>query len=234
MISSTLEAPVLLVGAAHVVDLNAALRKVLGDRVLDAMAVELDDERARVLLSEHPEESKGGGQGPMILKLWALLQRRLGAEMGGGFAGAEMRTAADLAKERSLPLFLIDDPIRVTLARLLGSLGVKERVSLVVGAILGLVLPARFVRGQLDAYSAEPGEYMDEVRRQYPAVARVLVDERNEHMADRLAELRSKGFGRVAAVVGDAHVPGLAEALRRRGCPVETIRFSELERATAP
>jgi pheromone shutdown protein TraB len=60
----------------------------------------------------------------------------------------------------------------------------------------------------------------------------VLIDDRNEHMADRLAELRARGFGRLAVVVGDAHVIGLRRALEHRGVPVETLPFRELRAAT--
>ncbi|MGA7650788.1 MAG: hypothetical protein WBW40_08840, partial [Thermoplasmata archaeon] len=65
-------------------------------------------------------------------------------------------------------------------------------------------------------------------------LARVLLDDRNEHMADRLVSLRQRGFGRMAVVVGDAHLEGLRTALVRRGLPSEVVRFSELRAATAP
>ncbi len=235
MWASTAEAPVLVIGAAHVVDLEAALRRVLVPRPLDAVALELDAERAANLLQPEPEHRRGGRDIPIFLRLWAHLQRRLGAEMGGGIAGAEMRVAATIARERQLSVLFIDDPIRDTLRRLLGSLSVRERVGLVAGAVLGLFIPARVVERQLDQYNEAPQPYLEEVRRVYPSIARILLDERNEHMADRLLDARRKGFGRVAAVVGDAHVPGLADALRRRGVPVETISLGELVAApTAP
>jgi pheromone shutdown protein TraB len=225
--SSTLEAPVLLVGAAHVVDLEGPIRATLRDRPLDAIAVELDDERARALLSEGTP-AQGRGDGPMFLRLWAVVQRRLGGELGAGIAGAEMRSAATLAKERGIPLLLIDDPIRETVAHLIGSLSFKERIGLVVGSIVGLVIPSRLIRHEIDRYAEAPDDYVDQLRASYPGVARVLLDDRNEHMAARLAEARRNGFGRVAAVVGDAHVRGLADALHRRGVPTETVAFAEL------
>ena len=228
MWASTAESPVLLIGAAHVVDLEAALRRVLTPRPLDAVALELDAERAEVLLSPTPASAAPRSGMPIFLRLWAMLQKRLGAEMGGGLAGAEMRVAATIARERQLSVLLIDDPIRETLRRLLGSLTVRERVGLVVGAIVGLVLPTRVVEEQLDRYNEAPQPYLEEVRKVYPSFARVLLDERNEHMADRLLDARKKGFGRVAAVVGDAHVPGLKDALQRRGVPVETVTLGEL------
>jgi len=226
---------VLLIGSAHVVDLAADLRRVLGERVLDAVALELDEERARTLLAPTPPTPGGGrGDAPLLMVLWARIQRRLGADIGGGTPGAEMRVAAQVAKERNLTLLLIDDPIRETIGRLIRSLSFKERASLLLGGILGLVIPSRFVEKQLEQYSEAPEPYLEQVRVSYPAVARVLLDDRNEHMADRLAEARRRGFGRVAAVVGDAHMPGLAAALNRRGIPVERISFGELTNPSAP
>jgi pheromone shutdown protein TraB len=168
-----------------------------------------------------------------MLRLWGKVQRRLGAELGQG-AGAEMRAAAEIARERKLPLFLIDDPIRDTIRQLLASLSLRERVSLVVGSIAGLFLPGRTVKRQLARYTESRTEYLEGMREAFPTVARVLLDDRNEHMADRLAEIRRRGFGRVAVVVGDAHVPGLAGALRRRAIPVETVDFATLSQPTAP
>ncbi|MCI4356800.1 MAG: TraB/GumN family protein [Thermoplasmata archaeon] len=229
--SSTLEAPVLLVGAAHVVDLDAAIRRTLKDRPLDAIAVELDEERARSLLAETPVSGRGG-DAPLFLRLWSVVQRRLGGDLGAGFAGAEMRSAATVARERGIPLLLIDDPIRQTVGRLIASLSPKERIGLLVGSIVGLFLPSRLVRHEIDKYVDSPQDYVDQLRQAYPSVARVLLDERNEHMAGRLVDARRNGYGRVAAVVGDAHVAGLAAALRGRGVPCETVAFGALREPT--
>ena len=235
MWASTTESPVLLVGSAHVIDLAAGLRRLLESRPLDAVAVELDAERAATVLAPPETRRPGRGGAPLMLRLWGHLQARLGQELGGGFAGDEMRTAADIARNRQLPILLIDDPIRETLARLLRALSLRERVSLLAGAVIGLFLPARVVERQLDRYTEAPAPFLEEVRRAYPSVARVLLDERNEHMADRLVDARRRGYGRVAAVVGDAHLPGLREALERRGVPVESVSLAELRAPpTAP
>lgn len=223
----------LLLGTAHVIDLAAPLRQVLRARPLDAVAVELDAERAQMLFSADADQRKGHG-GPLLARLWGHLQRRLGAEIGGGDAGEEMKIAASIARERNLPLFLVDDPIRQTFAHLLRSMPVKERVTLLVGAVVGLFIPARVVSQEVDRYTDEPEAFANELRRVSPTVARVLIDDRNEHMADRLAHLRGQGFARIAVVVGDAHVPGLSAALTRRGVPVDSIPFRELRGLTAP
>jgi pheromone shutdown protein TraB len=218
---------ILLLGSAHVIDLSGPIRERLSAVPLQAIALELDPSRAAVL--EEPSEATAPKRGsvPPLIRLWGMLQRRLGAELGQG-AGGEMRAAARLAKERQLPVFLIDDPFDLTVRRLLGSLSPLERVRLLAGAVLGLVIPARMVKTELDNYSEAPTDYTNQIRTAFPAVARVLIDERNEHMASRLEEMWRRGIRQVAVVVGDAHVPGLAEALRKRELPVETVSFGEL------
>jgi len=231
--SSTLDAPVLLLGSAHVVDLSEPLRRILSDRVLDGIAVELDAESAQSLMS--PEgPARGSGSSPLFARLWGILQRRLGAEIGAGVPGAEMKVAIGVARDRNLPVFLIDDPIRATLANLVRSLSFRERVTLLVSGVVGLFVPSRIVTREMDRYNESPSEYTDQLRRVSPTMARVLLDDRNEHMADRLLALRQRGFGRMAAVVGDAHLEGLRTALARRGLPSEVVRFSELKAATGP
>ncbi len=232
--ASTTQSPVLLLGAAHVVDLSVPLRRALTDRVLDGVALELDPERAASLLADQRPTGGGGAGAPLFARLWSILQRRLGAQIGGGEPGAEMRVAYSVARDRQLPVFLIDDPIRQTLLRLVQTMPFKERVTLLVGAIVGLFVPAKLVAREMDRYTEAPEEFSTQLREASPTIARVLLDERNEHMAERLVALRVRGFGRLAVVVGDAHLPGLSEALGRRGIPVEAIPFRDLQRATGP
>lgn len=225
----------LLVGTAHVIDVAVPLRRVLDGRHLQGIAIELDTDRARTLLEQGPDGGAAARSGsvPFFLQLWSLVQRRLGEDLGAG-AGAEMKAAAALSTEWQIPLFLIDDSVRSTVLHLFRNLSVKERVGLLIGGIAGLFIPSRVVRAQLGEYTRAPEGYLEELRREFPGVTRVLLDDRNEHMADRLTALRRQGFGRVAAVVGDAHLPGLAGALRRRGVPVETVSFGTLTGVTAP
>jgi pheromone shutdown protein TraB len=231
--SEGLGAPVLVIGTAHVVDLADPLRSVLSSRPLDGIAIELDPERAPLVLAPVPGASRPGHV-PLFARLWGLLQRRLGAELGGGAPGSEMRAAASVARERGLPLFLIDDPIRATLARLLSTMPFKERVALLAGSIVGLFVPARVVNSQIEEYVDQPSDLIAEMRRASPTIVRVLIDERNEHMADRVRDLRDRGIVRLAVVVGDAHVTGLRIALGARAVPTEGLPFRELRALRGP
>lgn len=225
--------PVLVIGTAHVLDLAGPIRSVLAERPLDGIAIELDAERAPAVFGPPPAKGQRA-HGPLIARLWAILQRRLGSELGAGVPGGEMRAAAAVAQERHLPLFLIDDPIRLVLPRLIAAMPFKERVTLVVGSVVGLFVPSRLVREQMEEYADRPGAVVEELRQASPTIARVLLDERNEHMAERLADLRAHGYTRIAVVVGDAHVSGLVAELERRSVAATALGFAELRRIKAP
>lgn len=227
VIASSDPGRVLLLGSAHVIDLSGPIRERLDAAPLQAIALELDPSRAAVLEEPSGATPASRSSAPPLIRLWGVLQRRLGAELGQG-AGGEMRVAARFAKERQLPVFLIDDPFDLTVRRLLGALSPLERVKLVAGAVIGLVIPARMVKTELDHYSEAPGDYTDQIRTNFPTVARVLIDERNEHMAARIEEMWRRGLRQIAVVVGDAHVPGLAQALQKRQLPVEAVTFGQL------
>lgn len=233
-------ATVLLVGVAHVLDLEAGLDRVLGGFGPKALAVELDAERAQ-LLAERVQERNAGGSGtrpegshrgaPFILRMWAHLQDRFASEMGG-VPGEEMLQAAAFAKKRELPCFLVDDPLSQVAPRLLGSLSGKEKVRLLVSTVVALFIPAKLVQGEIQEYSSHRDEYLEVMREQYPTVTRVLLDERNSHMAGRIGGLARK-YGRVAAVVGDAHVSGLSKVLMGGGLKVELAHLETVASASS-
>ncbi len=234
VVTSTDPGRILLIGSAHIVDLSGPIRERLSALPLQAVALELDAERAAVLEGPPGTTARRRGSSPLLIRFWGALQRRLGEELGQG-AGGEMRAAAQFAREQHLPIFLIDDPFNLTVRRLLSSLSPSERIRLLLGAVLGLVIPARTVKRELDRYSEVPTDYTDQIRTQFPSVARVLIDERNQHMASRLEEMWRRGLRHIAVVVGDAHVPGLTEELQKRQLPVETVSLGQLRApVTAP
>ncbi|MHB1435392.1 MAG: TraB/GumN family protein [Thermoplasmata archaeon] len=222
---------VVLVGTAHVIDLAEPIDRVFRRYHPDAVGVELDRARADALLSGAPRSGAGG---PLLLRLWAAAQRRLGAEIGGGSPGEEMRSAAVRALADRLPLYLIDDSVRETMGHLMRGLAPKERLQLLIGGVIGLVLPSRLVRREVDRYAQAPGEYLSDLREASPQLARVLIDDRNRRMADRITEIVARGHRRPLIVVGDAHRPGIESALRARGLEVVPIPFAELDRLRGP
>ena len=212
---------ILLLGVAHVVDLRASLTAKLREFAPGAIALDLDPDRLQSLVerARDPSAAHTRARAPVILRLWSSVQERLASEMGE-MPGAEMLIAMEVARELGIPTFLIDDPLQQVAPRLLHDLTPKERVQLLISSVIALFVPARVVKRELQNYTEEREQYMAAMREQFPTVTRVLLDERNGHMADRLAALGTK-YERVVAVLGDAHLSGI-EALLRPRAEVQT------------
>jgi pheromone shutdown protein TraB len=205
---------IVLLGVAHVIDLKEKLTAALKEFKPNAIAIELDPDRLRALL----EKAQGGNKGPLgrdipfTMRLWAHMQDRLASQLGD-VPGSEMLLALDVSKDLKVPLVLIDDPLSTVAPRLINGLSPKERVLLLVSSVVAFITPSKVVKKELEHYSESREDYVQAMRAQFPTVARVLLDERNVHMAERL-KLLSKQFERIAVVLGDAHVAGIESLLK--------------------
>jgi pheromone shutdown-related protein TraB len=144
-------------------------------------------------------------------------QRRIGASLGVK-PGAELLAAVDVARERGIPLELIDRDINVTLKRTWRNLGLWKRSMLLSSLLVG----ESDDDGKGDEVTAktvedlkEPkalSEMLTELGRAVPEVKGPLVDERDLYLMSKMV---AAGAGKrtVVAVVGAAHVPGMTAHL---------------------
>ena len=209
-----------LVGVGHVFDLEASIRRAIQRRAPKVVALELDPARFAYLMNRAPR-----AQRPSIFALLAQFQSRI-AEQYGVQVGDEMVAAAKAAREVGSEVALIDQDSQVTLTRAWQSMSFPERVRLVVFAVSGLFVRRRQVEAELDRFYQDESGYLEQFAKELPTVKRVLIDERNAHMAGALRELHA-AKGEVVAVVGDGHVEGLGRLLR--DVPLEVVRLQELQ-----
>lgn len=205
-----------LVGSGHVFDLAPALHGLIDAERPEVVALELDAERFRGLLDRRagvgglPERVR---RAPRLYRYLARFQDSV-ADSFGVQAGDEMLAAADAAQSIGAGLALIDRNAEASIRRALGQMGLGEKARLFWSALQGSLFSRRraAVEVELRRYHADPDRYLDEMGRQFPTLKRILVDERNAHMAGELRALAAQ-HARVVAVVGDGHVPGLVRLL---------------------
>lgn len=146
-------------------------------------------------------------------------QRRIGASLGVR-PGAELVTATKTAENRSIPVELIDRDINITLKRTWRNIGLWSRLSLLWSL---LASPSDDDAGDMqvtaDAIETlkEPkalSEMLAELGKKLPQIKGPLVDERDQYLASRMLEAGANKRT-VVAVVGAAHVPGMAAQLDR-------------------
>ena len=212
----------LVVGTAHISKESAELvREVIERERPDAVCLELDRQRYEALSNPRRWDALDVKQLIRDRQLAALVanlmlaayQKKLGGALGVK-PGSELLEAGRTAEALGIPVSLCDRDVRVTLRRAWASLSVWKK-SLLISTFLASVLEKpqlseddlRELRQQ-DVVS----KLLAELAGFLPALKRVLIDERDRYLAQRMRETPGR---RVVAVVGAGHVAGLLAALRR-------------------
>jgi pheromone shutdown-related protein TraB len=236
-----------LIGTAHVSRASAeAVQELANSDEFDAIAVELCPARYDALKAERKwtdldlykiiREGKAG----LVMANLALsaYQRRI-AEQFGIEPGAEMRAAVVAAKQRGVPLQLVDRDLALTLRRSYASVPWYKRMYLMSGLVVGMVSS-----DEIDEESIEKlkqGDILESTFTEFashsPELYAALIAERDRFMAARLrqesaaAEAASKPRN-VLVVIGAGHMAGLAKHLLEDQQAPATIR-AELEQVPA-
>lgn len=221
-----------LIGTGHVFDIGKRVREEIRLRAPQVVGIELDAPRYHALRNRNKDRTGV----PLVYRFLADFQTRI-ANQYGVEAGDEMLAAAEEARELAIPLALIDKDAQQTFARLRKEMRFGEKMRLVGSAFVGLlpIMPGKSIEKQVDEMQENYAAYFEEMGKKFPTLKRVLLDERNVHMAAALAEM-SRTNERIVGVVGDGHVDGIAAILQQQGLPVETVRLKHLRapRAEAP
>ena len=138
-----------------------------------------------------------------------------------------MLSAMDAAGSLNAPVFLVDDDAYLSLRRMFKEMGLREKLR-----FLSALIPVpsfrrkTTVEREISRYEENEEAYMEEFARYFPTAKRILIDERNMHMAERIYRIAER-YGRVAAVLGDAHLEGIAAILRKRGAEVNVVHMKD-------
>ncbi|MGH8061605.1 MAG: TraB/GumN family protein [Pseudoxanthomonas sp.] len=220
-----------LLGTAHVskASVDAVVAAIAGGNY-DAVAVELDAQRLQALNDPDAlakldlvKVIRDGKVALFAANLGlAAYQRRL-AEQLDIEPGAELKAAANAAKERNLALHLIDRDVGLTFKRISAKLGFIGRIKLGTGLVTSLFGDDEV--GEEEIENLKQGDMLEssfgEFAKQSPALFAALIDERDQYMAARLRQIEAvpqadhvtgKPY-EVLAVVGAGHLQGLARYL---------------------
>lgn len=199
---------VTIIGTGHVFRLREKVRKLIENLNPQAVCVELDEGRYEVLL-----------RGRTSLHPLALLQARL-AHSYHTIPGNDMLGAVEGARDIEAELFFIDKDIEETKRRL-GEAFVLEFLNPLEILRKIILFPVIFLSGPRGNFTLEevvreferdPQKYRKLLGRAFPVFKRVLLDEREEHMAKRIREVLER-FDEVAVVTGAGHAADLKKLL---------------------
>lgn len=220
---------IILIGTGHVFNLSQALNNIFDEKQPEIMCVELDKQRfkALTLKKTDPEAYKNMERNvPILYKILARFQEGMAKEYGVT-AGAEMLTAINYASSHQIPVAFIDMNAQHLFAKMLRSMSFSEKLKLLFSGFGGFFVSKKHVEKELQKIEKNFDKYINEIGEKFPTIKRVLIDERNYYMVQQLATASEK-YEKVVAVIGDGHIPGISELLKKKEIEFETIRLSEL------
>jgi pheromone shutdown-related protein TraB len=215
------EREILLLGTAHILEESVQeVSRWIEEWQPDTVYVELCEARYQALTSKDRWKNLDivnvikSGQGFLMLAslLLTALQKKMGIQLGEE-VGEDMLSAIRLAEEKRIPFVLADRDLNTTLKRTWLLASFKDKMRIVEILFESLFETEEVSEEEVKKLLGEGNLYntmMSELAKHLPAVKRVLIDERNLYMAQKILS----GSGKKALVViGRGHLEGVAEAL---------------------
>lgn len=212
----------ILVGTSHIAKQSIEdVERVIRKEKPDVVALELD--RGRFYGLMHGVKGRIGVKeirtigfkGYLFAKIGEFAERKLGSEVGVS-PGDEMLKAAKVAGEVGSKIALIDQKIEVTLKNFSIEVTWRERFRLVWDIIMGIF--SKKNRISIDLTKVPKKELIEkmlsDVKKKYPSVYKVLVEDRNKYMAKKLFKLM-KNFNKIVAVIGAGHEDELIDEIKK-------------------
>ena len=141
----------------------------------------------------------------------ASYQKKLGEKLGVT-PGTELLEAANTAKELNLPIELCDREVRITLRRSWNSMSLWQKIKFLTGGLAGLFEKQELTEEKLAELRSKDvlSEMMEELGKAMPVLKRVLIDERDTFLAEKMKRVEGN---KVVAIVGAGHVNGIISHL---------------------
>ena len=210
----------ILVGTAHISRQSADLvKQVIENEQPDVVCVELDEKRFKALSEKNRWENLDLKQIIREKQLSTLLvnlvlasyQKKLGEKLGIA-PGTELLEATITAKELNIPIALCDREVRITLRRAWHSMSFWQKLKFLFGGIAGLFEKQELSEEKLAELRSKDvlSEMMEELGKAMPVLKKVLIDERDAYIAEKMQQAEGK---KIVSVVGAGHVKGIINYL---------------------
>lgn len=185
----------------------------------DSICIELDKQRYESMknkdkwrdtdISKVIKENKVGLL--LVNIILSAFQRRMATSLDSQ-NGGEMLEGIKLANDNNKNLVLADRPVNTTFSRIWNSLGVMEKSKLIVSIISSIFDKEEVTEEDLQALKEADAleAALNEVSKEFPNVKRVLVDERDQFLAQKIKTAPGK---KVIAIIGAAHAKGIERNL---------------------
>lgn len=221
-----------VVGTCHVFDLKERVKASILRSRPQAVCIELDIKRFERLMGQKGQPL--GWRGLLFIVQQAL------ARYYGTYAGNDMLGGIEGAELIRSPLFLIDRDIdwimdnlkRALVQEFIDPWSIWKKLPTFINfARKDMVYISSFsnwFEALVENFEREQERYRHEFEQLFPLLKKVIMDDREEHMARKIRELAIR-YREIVVIVGAAHLLGLERLLS--DLPIHCVTLKEL-RAT--
>ncbi len=212
----------ILIGTSHIAAQSIEeVEEVISKEKPDVVALELDQARFYGLVNgikgdvSLKDIRRIGFKGYVFAKVGQFAERKVG-NMVGISPGDEMLKASKIAAKEGCRIALIDQRIDITLKRFSKEITWKEKFRFVSDIVKSIFSKKHRMKFDLTKVPEKEliKKILDYTKDRYPNFYKVLVEERNVFMAEKLFNLMQTQ-NKVVAVVGAGHEDGIIDELKR-------------------
>ncbi|NUM61201.1 MAG: TraB/GumN family protein, partial [Ignavibacteriaceae bacterium] len=155
-------------------------------------------------------------------------QKKLGEKLGVS-PGTELLEAVQVANEKNIPIELCDREVRITLRRAWHSMNLWQKSKFLAGGLGGLFEKQELTEEKLAELRNKDvlSEMMDEIGKAMPVLKKIIIDERDQYIAQRMKDSNGK---KIVSVVGAGHVKGIKKFLESN----EKVDLKSIEEIPKP
>ena len=210
----------IIIGTSHIAKQSLdEVKNTITKQKPEIVALELDRKRFYALTHEQKRKlkisdiRKMGFKGFLFNLIGAWVEEKLG-KMVGAKPGSEMITAIKLTKKLKLKIALIDQDIEITMKRLSKELTWKEKGRFLIDIIKSVIFRKSELKElgikKLDLTKVPSKtlikKLIKRVKKRYPNFYKVLVEERNQIMANNLVQIMQQNPDKqILAIIGAGH-----------------------------
>jgi len=207
----------------------------------DFVCVELDRSRLQGLLSKQKSSFSPklimqiGLFGYLFGLIGSVVQKKIGKSLNI-VPGSDMLVAVKTAKKYSLPVYLIDQEISVTLRNISKNFKFREKMKLVREIFSSLLFPRRAMKKvqrelgitKIDLQKVPDDEIIEKMigklKQDYPGLYKALVGDRNFYMSKKMVNLmKEHPDKKVLAIVGAGHKKEMDDIIKKKLLNIEYI-----------
>jgi pheromone shutdown-related protein TraB len=215
-----------ILGTSHIAKQSLEeVEKTIIELKPDIICLELDKKRLIALVNNIKggrlslgDIKRVGLKGYLFSIIGAYIEKKLGHQVGIE-PGSEMLKAIDLARKNKIRVIVIDQDIEVTLKRFSQEFSWKEKFRLVSDIIKAVVLRKKEIDFDLRSVPSKDiiNKLVGKVKLRYPGIYKVLIEERNDFMASKLAKVICLNEDKkILAIVGAGHEEELISLIKKK------------------